>query len=87
MSQSLDILNIFNARTSEMSFLKTKIFFEKLEYRFLVDSTIIERATFLYKTALSNGNVRTNEMGRRKWTYHKKTQFCLKQLYFLENLL
>ena len=87
MSQSLDILNIFNARTSEMSFLKTKIFFEKLEYRFLVDSTIIERATFLYKTALSNGNVRTNKMGRRKWTYHKKTQFCLKQLYFLENLL
>ena len=34
-------------------FLKTYTLFEKLEYRFLVESTKIEKATFLYKTTLS----------------------------------
>ena len=36
MWQPPDILNIFNALTLKQVFWKTKTFFEKLEYRFLV---------------------------------------------------
>ena len=38
-----------------------KAFFKKLEYRILVESTNIENAAFLYKTALSEANTKTNE--------------------------
>ena len=39
------------------TYLKTKTFFQKLEYRFLVESTKIENAIFPYNTALSEPNV------------------------------
>ena len=48
------------------NFEKTKSFLEKLEYRFLVESTAIESATFLYKTALSKANFKTNRIGSAK---------------------
>ena len=35
-------------------FWKTKNFFEKLEYSFLVESAKIENASFPYKTAISD---------------------------------
>ena len=35
---------------------------EKLEYLFLVESTKIENASFPYKTAISEANVKTNRM-------------------------
>ena len=47
-------------------------FFKKLEYCFLVESTKIENATFPYKTALSEANVKTSRMGNTKWTYRKE---------------
>ena len=50
--------------------------FKKLEYRFLVESTKIDNITFLYKTALSEANVRTNRMGSTKWNYHKEQSFA-----------
>ena len=57
----------------ETSFLKkTKIFLKKLDYRFLVQSTTNNSATFPYKTALSEANVKTSCMGSTKWTYHKE---------------
>ena len=41
----------------ESNFLnKRKLYFKKLEYRFLVESTKIENATFQFKTTLSEGN-------------------------------
>ena len=43
-----------------------KTFFEKLEFRFLVESTTIESALFSYKTALSKANVKANRMGSEK---------------------
>ena len=46
--------------------------FKKVEYRFLVESTKIDNITFLYKTALSEANVRTNRIGSTKWTYQKE---------------
>ena len=55
--------------------------FKKLEYRFLVESTMIESATFPYKTVLSEANVKTNRMGSTKWTYHKERTFA--STYFI----
>ena len=36
---------------------KKQPFFKKLEYRFLVEHTKIEKASFPYKTAVSEANV------------------------------
>ena len=44
------------------NFPENEILFIKVEYRFLVESTKIENATFPYKTALSEGNVNANRM-------------------------
>ena len=59
----------------EKDFLENENFFEKLEYRFLVESIKIENAPFPYKTALLEGNVKANRMVTRKWTYHKEWSF------------
>ena len=55
MWQSVEILNGFNLYV--LSF-----FLNKLEYRFLVQSTKIEHALFPYKTAISETNVKTNKV-------------------------
>ena len=51
-----------------------------MEYHFLVENTKIENATFPYKTALWEANVKTNRMGSAKWTYCKE-----QSLYFASN--
>ena len=58
-----------------------KIFFEKLEYRFLVEST-----KFPYKSTISEANVKTNRMVTTKWTYHKERSFASNYLIFLKIL-
>ena len=45
-----------------------KTFFEKLEYRFLVEAIKIEDTSFPFKTALSEANVKTNRMATTKWS-------------------
>ena len=60
----------------ETNFLENENLYQKLEYRFLVESTKIEDAIFLYKTALSEANVKTNRMGSTKWDYHKEQRFA-----------
>ena len=52
----------------EKKFLKNETFSKKLEYHFPVESTKFENATFPYKTALSEANVKTNRMGCTEWT-------------------
>ena len=47
-----------------------------MEYRFLVEATKIENASILFKTALSEANVKT------KWTYHKEWSFASSCLFF-----
>ena len=42
MWQSVEILNIFNTLTLSQIFWKTKNFFKKLEYRFLVETIKIQ---------------------------------------------
>ena len=76
MWQALWILNVFNIVTLKQIFWKTQTLFKKLEYRFLVEATMIENATFPYKTALSEANVKINRIGNTKWTYHKEPSFA-----------
>ena len=57
MWQPLEILNVFNTLTLKQIFWKRKTFFKKLEYRCLVESTKIEKATFPYETTQSEANV------------------------------
>ena len=52
-------------------------FFKKLEYRFSVKSTVNKSASFPYKYAISEANVKKNRMGSTKWTYHKKQSFAI----------
>ena len=94
MRQSRKVLNVFNILTLKVTFWKTKTFFQKkLEYRFLVESTKIENASFPYKTVISEANVKTNKMVTSKWTYQKERSFAgnyfifLKILFQFKNLL
>ena len=66
--------------------MKTKIFFKKLEYRFLVESTKIENTSFPFKTAPSEANVKTKRMATSEWTYHKEWSFTSNHFIFLEKI-
>ena len=83
----MKILNVFNTLTLKQTLWKTKTFFKKLEYRFLVESTKIENASFPYKTAISEANVKTNKMMTKKWIYHKERSFASNYFIFLKTLL
>ena len=63
-----------------------KTFFKNLEYRFLVESTKTENASFPYKTAISEANVKTNRMVNTKWTYHSKRSFASNYFIFMKIL-
>ena len=82
MWQSVKVSNVFNTLTLKQIFWKTKTFFKKLEYRFLVETTKIENTSFPFKTALSEANVKTNRMVTTKWTYHKEWSFASNYLFF-----
>ena len=82
MWQSVKTLNDFNILTLKQIFCKTKTFFEKLEYGFLVESTKIENAIFPYKTAISEANVKTNRIVSTKWTHHKGCSFASNYFFF-----
>ena len=79
------VLNVFNTSTLIQIFWKRKIF-KKLEYGFLVETIKIENTSFLYKTPLSEANVKTNRMVTAKWTYQKEWSFASNYFIFLENL-
>ena len=74
------VSNVFNIN------FETKSFFKKLEYRFLVETTKIEKTSFPFKTDLSEANVKTNRMATTKWTFHKKWSFASNYFNFSENL-
>ena len=52
-------MNVFNTLTSKQIFWKTKIFYKKLEYYFLFESTKTENTSIPYKTAILETNVKT----------------------------
>ena len=62
-----------------------KTFFNKLVYRFLVESNTIENASFPYKTALSETNLKTNRMVSTKWIYHEERSFASNHFIFLKH--
>ena len=72
----MENLNVFNTLTLKQTFWKPRAIFKKLEYRFLVESTKIEKASFAFKTAILEFNVKTNRMASTKWTYHKERSFA-----------
>ena len=74
----------FNTLALKIIFWKTKTFFKKLEYRFLVETTKIENTSFPLKTALSEANVKTDRMATTKWTYHKEWSFASNCFIFWE---
>ena len=76
MWQSVEILNDFNNLTLKQIFWKMKTFIKKLDYRFLVESTNIDNASLLYKTAISEANFKTNRIVSTKWILSQRTEFC-----------
>ena len=70
----------------ETDFLENEIFFKKLEYHFLVESTKIENASFPDKTVTSEANVQTNRMVTTKWTYQRERSFASNYFIFLKIL-
>ena len=54
---------------------KRKNFFKKLEYRFLVETTKIKNASFPFKTALSEANIKTNRMATTKMDLSQRVEF------------
>ena len=82
-----EVLSVFNTLTLQQIFRKTKNFSKKLECCFLVESTKIESATFPYKTALSEANVKTNRIGSTKWSYSNDRSFPIKYFNFSEKIL
>ena len=87
MWQSLKIFNVFKAVSLKQVLWKTKTFFEKWEYRFLVESTKIENASPPHKAAMSKANVKTNRLGSTKWSYHKEWSFASNYFNFFENFV
>ena len=84
MWRSVKILNIFSTLTLKQIFQKTKTFFKKMEYRILAERTKIEKASFPYKTAISEANVKTNKMVTTKWVYHWERSFASNYFSFLK---
>ena len=86
MWQSVEVSNAFNTLTLKKIFWKTKAFFKKLEYYFLVKTTKIENTPFPFKTTLSEVNVKANSMATKKWAHNKEWSFASIYFNFLENL-
>ena len=58
-----------------------KTFFEKLEYRFLVETTTIESNSFPFKTTVRN-QYYDKLYGNHKMDLSLRVEFCQKLLYF-----
>ena len=82
MWQSVKVSNVFNTLTLKQIFWKTKTFFKKLEYHFLVETTKIENTSFPLKTARSETNVKTNRMRLQNGPITKSGVFPVNTLFF-----
>ena len=88
MRESLKNLNVYS--NFESNFLKIENHFQKTGVPLftVVKSTNIENATFPYKTARSEGNVKIKRMGSTKWAYHKKRSFASNYFtFFVESFI
>ena len=64
-----------------------KTFSKKLEYRFLVERIKIEKASFLYKSAILEANVKANKMVITKWVYDRERSFASNYFNFFESFV
>ena len=71
----------------ETDFVENENFFLKTGVPFLVEPTKIEKASFPYKTAISEANIKTNRMVTTKWAYHRERSFTSNYFIFLKVLL
>ena len=69
ISESFKRFQYFNFETN---FLENENLFQKTGAPSLVETTEIENTSFLFKTATSETNFKTNRMAITKWTYHKE---------------
>ena len=80
-----------------MFFVTISRYFERFQYfttlnenlrilksSFLVEGTKTENVSFLYKTAISEANVKTNGTVSKKWTFHKERSFASNYFTFFE---
>ena len=58
----MEFFRVSNTLVLEQIFWKMKNFFKNLEYSSLIQSTKIKNASFPYKTAISEADVKTNRM-------------------------
>ena len=61
MWQSVKVSNFFNTLTLKQIFWKTKTFFKKLEYRFVVETTKIESTSFQFRLLCQKPMLRQTE--------------------------
>ena len=83
ISKNFEHFQYFNFETD---FLENENFFQKLEYCFLVERIKIEKASFPYKTVISEANVETNRIVTTKWAYHRELSFASNYFIFLKVL-
>ena len=82
MWQPLEIFDVLNILTLKRIFWKTKTFFEKREYFFLVESTKIETETFPYKTDLSEAILGQVEWGVQNGPITKNRVLPVSTLFY-----
>ena len=80
-------MNDFNTLALKLIFWEKETLFKKLEYRFLAESTKIENASFSYKIALSEANVKANRLVNTKGTNQKEQSFASNYFVFFENIV
>ena len=85
MWRSVKILNIFSTLTLKQ-FSRKLPFFKKLKYHLLVECIKIEKASFPYKTVISEANVETNGIVTTKWVYHRGLSFASNYFIFFKVL-
>ena len=83
ISENFEHFQYFNFETD---FLENENFFKKLEFHFLFERNKTEKASFPYKTAISEASVKTNRMVTTKWAYHRERSFASKYFIFLKFL-
>ena len=84
ISGNSELFQYFNF---EIDFLENENHIQKLEYRFLFESTKIENASSPYKNAILEVKNKSNRMVRIKRTYHKECSFASKYFIFQKILL
>ena len=82
MWQSLKILNVFNTLLLKQIFWKTKTFSKNLGYSFLVESSKIENAIFLYKLPYQKPILTQIEWGVQNGPITKNRVLAVTTLFF-----